>query len=67
MSYDFGEFIEADLSSLAEPDYGGVRIMFIGCDQNTENNFTGVLDEFIVLDGGLTDEDIHALAAYYGA
>ena len=69
-AYDFGEFITAEipdmLKKIAFNSYPNLNIGQDGTG-NCPPHLSAVLDEFLMIDGVMTEEDLSALAEHYGA
>ena len=69
MCYDFGEIITATIpDNLKDDSLDAFGSLYIG--QDGTGDYTAALsatvDEFMIFDGAFDQEDIDALAAYYG-
>ncbi|MBE6540822.1 MAG: alkaline phosphatase [Ruminococcaceae bacterium] len=67
-AFDFGEFIAEELpDSVKEGGFEGCGRICIGEDASaTMSSLSGTLDEFLLIEGVLSDEQIKALAKHYG-
>ena len=68
-SYDFGEFQTAAIpASLRGVSFDGLRKLNIGQDGTGRypERLGAVLDEFLLIRGALTDEELASLAEFYG-
>ena len=63
---DFGEIVTRKITDgpLVSPDGGDA--LWIANDEGDNWGFPGTFDEFLILDGVLTRDDLDALAEYYG-
>ncbi len=68
-SYDFGALQTAEISSsLAGGSFKGLKMLNIGQDGTGKygQRLGAVLDEFLLIEGTMTDEDVAALKTKYG-
>jgi len=68
-AYDFGEFITAKIpDALKDSHFNSFRNLNIGQDGTGKYSaqLSAVLDDFLLLDGAMTQEDLTALAEHYG-
>ena len=68
-SYDFGPFEKAAVpAALKEVSFKAYKSLNIGQDGTGKygQRLSAVLDEFLIVDGALTDSDVAALKARYG-
>ena len=70
MAYDFGTLIPTDIpASLLDDSWNGLSQLCIGSDGTGAYKYklSATVDEFMLFDGALDEEDLAALAEYYGA
>ncbi len=68
-AYDFGSFVTVKIpDELKDSTLNAFRNLNIGQDGTCKysQKLSAVLDDFILLDGAMTQEDLTALAAHYG-
>lgn len=68
--YDFGTFVTTKIpDSLKDVSFNAYSNLNIGQDGTGKygSSLSAVLDDFILIDGALTQDDVASLAAYYGA
>ena len=69
LSYDFDEFQTLTLpNNLKDTSFDAFEVLNIGQDGtgNYSASCTATVDEFMLFDGVLSEEDLTALAKYYG-
>jgi len=69
ISTDFDEFREFEIPTELKDDFANaLPVLNIGQDGtgNYSNRLNATVDEFILFDGALTQDDVTALASYYG-
>lgn len=67
--YDFGELKVTEIpNELKASSFDGFSDLYIGRDGSGKYaDLTATLDDFLLIDGALTQDDVAALAEYYGA
>lgn len=68
LSYDFNPFTTVDITDeLKDCSFDGINGLVIGQDGTTEYDpLPAIVDEVVIINGAITEDDVAALAAYYG-